>query len=152
MALGELALDLSGLSKDASCFSGGAGPSKAGGPSRKDSAPFPETRETSFFFMLSASGDKTLPEQKGPAQKAFPSHRPLQPHLSLIPCSPSDSLTHASSLLLLSSSSCAGRPLPTQYISFASIYPFPGKEPGADVEVRKMWVQILSLPLPSSDA
>lgn len=42
-------------SKDTSCFSGGAGPSKAGGPSKKDNAHFFARWDAFSFFRLSAS-------------------------------------------------------------------------------------------------
>lgn len=82
----------------------GLGPSKACGPSRKDTAHFlggGVLVPTFFFSMLRMSRGKVLPEQMEPSQKAFPPHCPLQPHLSPISLAyPLPTLTYA--LLLLS--------------------------------------------------
>lgn len=69
-------------------FLRGAGPSKAGGPAgRTLPTPWEEGYLflLSFFSVLSVSRGEALPEQMGPVQKAFPSHCPLQPHLSPFP-------------------------------------------------------------------
>lgn len=86
----------------------GLGPSKAGGLSRKDTAHFLERRDAFSLFMLSTSRGKVLPEQKRSAQTAFPSHRPLQLHLSFISLAHWQTvfLTHPTCSFLSSSSAC----------------------------------------------
>lgn len=85
------ALNLSGLSKDAPCFSGGFGATaRLVVPAGRALPVSLGLGICSFFFHAWCHRDQVLPEQKRSVRKACPS----TPSVSDCPCSPLDSLMH----------------------------------------------------------